>query len=165
MIELGMIRDIVTIVGVISAFIYYALTVRNANKTRKIQTWQINQSIVDEKMTLDWVTIFHYEWEDWQDYKKKYNWHTHQEEWAKITYIGHIYDMMGFLLKHGMVDADDIYDFGGNTMTILWYKYREIVEEIRKVDDPKHLQWWEYLVGEMERINDQRGETLFGLKR
>ena len=34
MIELGMIRDLVTIFGVIAAFTYYALTVRNANEAR-----------------------------------------------------------------------------------------------------------------------------------
>jgi hypothetical protein len=165
MIELGMIRDIVTIFGVIAGFTYYVMAVRNANEARKTQTWLSTSLQVDEKFLLDFATVLHYEWEDWNDYRKKYNWYTNPEEWAKFMSLGAYYEWLGIMVKKGMINADDIYDYGGNACTMLWYKYREIVEEMRKVDDPRHLHWWEYLVGEMERINDQRGETLFGLKR
>lgn len=164
--SLQMLRDVVTIFGVIAGFTYYVMTVRNSNKARQTQIWQnMQEARADKVLMLDYVSVLHYEFADYNEYRKKYNWYTNQEEWAKLASTGHRFDGIGFMMNKGVVNPEDVYDYGGDGITRLWYRYREIVQEMRTVGDPNQWQWWEYVVTEMERISDQRGDDLYGLKK
>ena len=74
------------------------------------------------------------------------------------------HDGIGFMVQRGIFDLDDVYDYGGDGVVMLWKKFQPIIFELRKVGNPKQWEWWEYLVGEMEHISDARGDNLYGLK-
>jgi hypothetical protein len=58
MIELGMIRDLVAIFGVIAGFSYYVLIVRNTQRSRQAQMlMQLHQSKYDKEGTTAYFTL------------------------------------------------------------------------------------------------------------
>lgn len=71
---LQMIREIVTIFGVIAGVSYYVMTVRNANKARKIQLlMQLREAQRDTEYLKGIVEVNKTEWEDYDDFLKKYH--------------------------------------------------------------------------------------------
>jgi hypothetical protein len=107
--------------------------------------------------------VLQFEFEDYAEYRKKYNWYTNPEDWAKLWAIGNMFDGIGFIAKKGTINLEDVYDYGGDGLMHAWYKFRLIIPELRKAANPKMWEWWEYLAMEMERISDQRGDNLYGL--
>jgi len=69
MIDLGMIRDLVAIFGVIAGFGYYVLTVRNAQKARRTDTFmRLYQSRHDPETHQRFWKLMEQEWVDFDDF-------------------------------------------------------------------------------------------------
>jgi hypothetical protein len=152
--------------GILVGIFYYLMVLRNQQKARQAHMlnamWEPRR---EEALMRSFRDIMKFEWVDWQDWRQKYNWHTNPEDWAKFTSTGHLFDGIGFMVQRGIFDLDDVYDYGGDGVVMLWKKFQPIIVELRKVGNPKQWEWWEYLVGEMEHISDARGDNLYGLKR
>ncbi len=172
MIELSVIRDLVTIFGVIGGFTYYALTVRNAQRTRELtlkaqeQTLETRQiSLIDNIVTRSmseqgfkkFFELLRYEWKDFEDFEKKYGSENNVEATAKRFSVWQDYNLIGLMLRKGLVEADDLWDMGVQGVIFLWEKYKQIIEEERRRYMPKSfLSDFEYLAGEMSRIAKER---------
>ena len=74
MIELGMIRDLVAIFGVIAGFTYYVITVRNQNQTRQAQLFmQLFRDYTAKDRWKEAWTLTSMEWDDYEDFTRKYD--------------------------------------------------------------------------------------------
>ncbi len=165
MIELSVIRDCVAIFGVIAGFSYYVLTVRatRKNQQQQLETRQI--SLIDnivarcmsEQGFRNYFELLRYEWNDFEDFENKYGSEFNVEATAKRFSTWQEYNLIGMMLRKGLVTADDLWDMGVQGVLFLWEKYKPIIEEERKRYLPKDfLSDFEYLAGEMFIVANER---------
>jgi hypothetical protein len=167
MVELSVIRDLVAIFGVIAGFSYYVLTVRNNQKNQELmlkaqqQTLEtrkigLTDSIIARSITLDFLRcvleLLGYEWNDYEDFEKKYGSESNVEASAKRYMVWNSYNSMGMMLRKGMVEAEDIFD-AGSPSVFLWIKYKDVIEENRRrYNGTDYLMDFEYLSNEMLKL-------------
>ena len=127
---LTMIKDIVTILGVISGFTYYVMTVRATQKNQQLSSmYDIMSVFRDEGMYRIWKDALQYEWIDWDDFNGKY-WAPEEEpKWVTMMLY---YDGLGYLWKKGVLNLKDISKYLGYGCILYWRKFKPIVEVIRK---------------------------------
>ena len=93
-----MVRDIVTILGVIGGFTYYVMTVRATQKNQQLSSiYDIMSVYRDEKMYRQYNESLNYEWTDYDDFDRKY-WTP--EESPKWVTMMQYYDSLDYLLKY-----------------------------------------------------------------
>ncbi len=161
MVELSLIRDFLACFGVIAGFSYYVLTVRASQRNRR-QTLETRQiSLIDNIVTRsmneqgfrNFFELLRCEWTDFEDFSKKYGSENNVEATAKRFSVWQDYNLIGLMLRKGLVEADDLFDMGVQGVTFLWEKYKLIIEEERKRYLGKNfLRDFEFLAGEMYRI-------------
>jgi len=161
MIELGMIRDIVTIFGVIAGFSYYVMTVRNSQRIQKMQleTRQAGLfmqlfSIYDTKEFLeDFGKIaYHVEYEDLADWESKYGPLTELSSYSSWVRVGRFFDGVGILVKKELIDAYLVTELLRELVINSWESMRAWVTEIREImGTPEVWENFEYLYGEVRK--------------
>ncbi len=165
MVELSLIRDFLACFGVIAGFSYYVLTVRASQKNmmRTLETRQI--SLIDNIVTRsmgengfrNFFELMRYEWKDYEDFEKKYGSENNVDATAKRFAVWQDYNLIGLMLRKGLVEAEDLFDMGVQGVIFLWEKYKSIIEEERKRYLGKNfLRDFEYLAGEMLRVVQER---------
>ena len=158
-----MVKDIVTILGVIGGFTYYVMTVRATQRNQKhqLETRQaqflldLNNMWTKEKAK-DWQEISVLQFQDTQDFFEKYDYSVNPEirlQWSTT------FDMMnnyGKILKPGLIDSETMYNAMDGVSTIkMWNKYEPIVQELRKRRNAPFLyEFFEYLAEEMEKVHE-----------
>ena len=168
MIELSVIRDCVAIFGVLAGFSYYVLTVKASqrNMRQTLETRQI--SLIDNMVTRsmgeqgfkNYFELLRYEWKDYEDFEKKYGSEYNVEATAKRFSVWQDYNLIGMMLRKGLVEADDLFDMGVQGVIFLWEKYKPIIEEERgRYLGDNFLSDFEYLAGEMFRVANEREPT------
>ena len=165
MVELSIIRDCIAIFGVLAGFSYYVLTVR-ANQRNMKQTLETRQiSLIDNIVTRsmgeqgfrNMFELLRYEWEDFEDFERKYGSENNVEATAKRFAVWQDYNLIGLMLRKGLVEANDLFDMGVQGVIFLWEKYQPIIEEERKrYLGNNFLRDFEYLAGEMLKIVQER---------
>jgi hypothetical protein len=167
-VELSLIRDFLACFGVVAGFSYYVLTVRASqnNMRRTLETRQI--SLIDNIVTRsmgahgfrNFFELMRYEWTDYADFEKKYGSENNLEATAKRFAVWQDCNLIGLMLRKGLVEADDLFDMGGQGAVFLWEKYRPIVEEERRrYLGNNFLKDFEYLAGEMLKVIQEREST------
>jgi hypothetical protein len=165
MVELSVIRDMVTIFGVLTGLTYYTLTVRASqrNMRQTLETRQI--SLIDNMVTRSMseqgfknlFELLRYEWDDFEDFERKYGSENNLEATAKRFSVWQDYNLIGLMLRKGLVEADDLYDMGVQGVIFLWEKYKHVIEEERRRYMSKNfLMDFEYLAGEIFRVVKER---------
>ena len=168
MIELSIIRDCIAIFGVLAGFSYYVLTVRASqrNMRQTLETRQIG--LIDNMVTRsmsqqgfqNFFELLRYEWNDFEDFEKKYGSENNLEATAKRFSVWQDYNLIGLMLRKGLVEADVLCDMGVQGVIFLWEKYKPIIEEERKrYMSMNFLSDFEYLAGEMLRVVTERDST------
>ncbi|MCW4013667.1 MAG: hypothetical protein NWF07_11835 [Candidatus Bathyarchaeota archaeon] len=168
MVELSLIRDFLACFGVIAGFSYYVLTVRASqnNMRRTLETRQI--SLIDNIVTRsmgehgfrNFFELMRYEWTDYADFEKKYGSENNVEATAKRFAVWQDYNLIGLMLRKGLVESDDLFDMGVQGVIFLWEKYRPIIEEERnRYLGQNFLKDFEYLAGEMLKVVQKREST------
>ena len=168
MVELTIIRDCIAIFGVLAGFSYYVLTVR-ANQRNMKQTLETRQiSLIDNIVTRsmgeqgfrNMFELLRYEWEDFEDFERKYGSENNVEATAKRFAVWQDYNLIGLMLRKGLVEANDLFDMGVQGVIFLWEKYKPIIEEERKrYLGNNFLKDFEYLAGEMLKVVQERDAT------
>jgi hypothetical protein len=136
---LTMVRDVVTIFGVMAGFSYYVLTVRNANRARQTQ---IFMPIYSNLQGMDFIrkymdVVYDWEWKDYDDFIEKYGWSTNPEAWSTWTSIANVYYNMGFLMKMKQIDPVYPYETMRTMAITFWERYEPIIKEMRKQVMPR----------------------------
>ena len=159
--QLSIIRDIVAIIGVIAGLSYYILTVKNANRARKIQA--INQSAsLGQNMEVAKISLelLEMQWDDFDDFVKKYDSTVNHDNYAKRSYFFGLLRRAGLNLKENVVDIDMTYKMldGGYPQIQMWNKFEPIFMKQRELyEDPLRYQWFEYLVNRLIKERAKRG--------
>lgn len=154
----------------IAAF-YYISTLRNAQRNqqqqleaRKLEMFmRLHQSKYDQKGLETIFTLMNQEWDNYEDYMRKYGGVTgHPEVAAALEAWLSYFDGIGLLVKEDMIDLDTVYDIAYSRILLLWFKFETIIKEFRKPPWglPDYGQNLEYLANEMIKIRKQKGLPL-----
>lgn len=166
MIELGMIRDIVAIFGVIAGFTYYVMTVRNAQRnqqhqleTRQAQLFtQLALGITTTEGMRKYMEVLNWEWEDYHDFEMKYGSDNNPQAFAMRMSIWGMYQLVGKLLKEGLISLDLVYTLMSDTAIWQWAKWKDVIEEQRRrYYTSDFMAEWEYLCSELIRYKKELG--------
>ncbi len=166
MIELSVIRDLVAIFGVIAGFSYYVLTVRNAQKTRELTLKAQKQSadtrqaqllmqlyahLREDKFNAQYVGLFRYEWEDYDDYREKFG--DDLEFRAMINSVCSFFEGVGVLVYRKFLDPQLVDDLMSSNIFRVWEKMGPVIKEIRfRRNRPELFDKFEYLYEEVMKI-------------
>ena len=159
MIELSVIRDCVAIFGVIAGFSYYVLTVRNQSKTRQAQLFSsISKDISDYNSWLRTRDLFYMEWDDYDDFEKKYGSNTNPVGYAQRLSVWTTANNLGIMLKENLLDEKMVYNSIGSSIIMMWEKFKPIILEQRiRYSGPNFFEYFEYLADRMMKIQISRG--------
>ena len=157
---------IFTGLGLTASIVYYANILRNANENQRIQqetrNAQFFMQFVKEIHSPDflsfWVQMLRWEWEDFEDFERKYGSVDNPEDFAKRYSFWSIMNDLGWLVEKGMVGIDDANAIVGQSLFWTWTKFESIIHEHRKIYNmPDAFMYWENLYHKAEEYRKQKG--------
>ena len=154
MIDIQLIGILITATSVTFAAIYYTTTVRINQRNSKIAlTNNIMQSILNEQAHRNWIELMNMEWQDYEDFERKYGSDVNPDNYAKRMSVWQSYNMLGHLLRTKVADAETCYISGGTFSIFIWEKFKPILNEhaIRYVGRDGYTGI-EYLAEEMLKL-------------
>jgi hypothetical protein len=155
MVDYQTLSIVLTGIGLIIALTYYALQIRNQNKTRTAQTFiQLYQNAIDQGYIQSLSeAIWLQENEGFDEWWEKYGPENNMEFFVR-WYRGIVfYESIGILVKNGIVDLSLVDDLMSGPVLITWERYKPIIMGIReKYGYPHFQEWQEYLVNEVRKI-------------
>jgi len=140
-------------VGILTAVYYYIMTLRNTSKTRQRELiYQKLQSLsLEYARTFNEVMLMR-DWDDAEDWERKYDRHHNLEAYSKWNYITRLYGLAGLFLREG-ANPDLIFTLYPDGAVInLWELYEPVVQHIReRTNNPKRLTDLEFLYTEAKK--------------
>jgi hypothetical protein len=153
-------------VGLLVGIYYYVMTLQNTKRNQQMQlearmtqmTTQLYSWLFQTESMVEYGEILNWDWEDYDDFERKYGSDNNVLAYAKRNRIWCIFSVLGSYLRQGLVEIDTIYQL--NVMTLLqWYKWREIIEEQRRrYYTPSFMGDWEYLVKRLIEHGEEIGD-------
>ena len=150
------------------AAIYYTLTLRNTQRSQKLQleTRQAQMFLTMYNRILDdnFAQTLHdvqwlWEWSDFEDFDEKFG--PTSENWPKFSRTMMFLEGIGILVNKGMIGASFIDDFISGMTIRVWEKYVEIIFDLReRYDAPQTYEWVEYLYNEIKPITEEQHPEL-----
>lgn len=160
MVDYQTISIVLTGIGMIIALTYYALQIRNQNRTRQAQLFMsvYNNHISIPTMTILVEMMWLWGWEDFDDFRAKYAYPNNIEAHVKWTHYFASLEGLGVLCKKGLIDPELVYDSQYASIIFVWEKFLPIIEEYRlRMNAPHIYDDPEYLYTELIRIRAKRG--------
>ena len=154
------VREVVTIVGVIAGLSYYFLTVQNANKSRRVQlALRLASQFQDKENSIDSLQLGEMQWEDFDDFQRKYDSTVNPENYAKRAKLFYMFSETGYLLNQRLIDIKTVYEItGGTSPFLVWNKFESIIFKQREFyEDPQMFKWFEYMIAELSKERVRRG--------
>ena len=163
MIDIQTVLTYLTLVSIPVGILYYIMTLRNAEKTRKFQTLkQLSDWLNSEEFYYKYFEINNAEWDDLEDFYNKYDSSVNIDMASKRMSLLQSTNILGKMVREGLVDRDIIWDWGGRGIIMTWEKYSEVIIGNRKrfyLGDSSYLGDFEYLYDEMIKERNHRGIT------
>jgi hypothetical protein len=167
MVTVETVLDVVPALSVAVALIYYALNLRNANRTQRLQLetrkaqlyMQLYMRITSEEFMKRSIDLLKWEFDGYEDLSERYLRGPDSSLSAKwFSMLWHI-DGLGYMMAQELVEAEMVYNFGGGAAQLQhWRKWEPVIKEMRKNrGDPEFLKWFEYLAEEMMRLRQEKG--------
>lgn len=165
MVSIEQVVYVIPVLALSASILYYALNIRNQNKTRQTQIFiQLYQSRYNsEGVKQFWKSVL-LEWDDYDDYMKRYGPFENPEvtdELANITSQWNYFDGLGVLLKDNMIDEDTVYKMMGVRILMVWFRFEHIIDYVRdRQGSPSagrdYMESFEYLANRMIEIRKKK---------
>ena len=156
MIQIEYLPIVLTGLGIIVAIVYYTLTLRNANKTRKSQlTMNFYTHVTDFNFWKPWTyVVMNYHFTTFQEWDEKYGPTTNPEAAAEFYTVIQIFEGAGTLLKEGIIESKLLFKYlPAVIIRTSWEKYRLWINGVRVAyNDPEFGDMFEYLYEEAKRL-------------
>ena len=154
---------VLTGLGLTASIVYYAGVLRNANKTQKQQLEtrqaQLFMNIYSYVYTMEFWTYYRelteqWEWEDYDDWYKKYRSDT--DTYNKFAVVGTYFEGMGVLVKRNLIEITFVDDLMSGPIMQFWQKFEPIIlEERRRRNMPTIWEWFEYLYDRVKEVSER----------
>ena len=159
MVSIEQILYIVPILALTASILYYAIILRNANKTQKMQleTRQVqmfmNMSGVrssPEVTKLIYRVIFMDEWKDLEDYFNRYGPEKNLDTYSEHLYVWQLFDTVGLLLMKNVIDLSFLDDVLKSSVLVAWRKFEPVIKVTRqRTNQPNMWSQFQYLAEEI----------------
>ena len=164
-VSLQMVRDAVTIFGVIAGLTYYITNIRELRRNRRITlTTTLFQSFMTTEGLRKMMDLLSMEWDSIEDYMEKHDSKVDPENAAKRLSLWQKCEVIGLLYREGFLDFKTLIASSGGWIGTLWIKFKPVIETYRgTVFQENSYENFEYLAGKV--IEDQRkgGKRAFGI--
>jgi len=155
---------ILTGLGLTASITYYAMVLRNQNKTQLMQIETRRANILmnlhsewgkNEYQKASW-TVMGLTFKDYDDFVNKYGLTTEYSEVnQEIFKVGWFFNGLGSLLHKGFASLDLVDELFGYMVIWLWEIMRPIIVESRtRYNQPESLEWFEYLYNEIQTFRE-----------
>ncbi|MCK4583017.1 hypothetical protein KAU18_06850 [Candidatus Bathyarchaeota archaeon] len=161
MVTLDQIIYVLPLLGIMVSILYYAMVLRNSNRTRAAQLFMsLHSEMSSMESMARLLDTMYMEWEDYADFERKYGSDNNPKAYLNRVTLWNAYNNYGVLLKKGLIDPEMVYDANGAFIIMFWEKWRPIIIEQRiRYMGPNYLEHWEHLVKVMRSIQERRGVT------
>jgi hypothetical protein len=153
MVDYQTLSIVLTGIGMIIALTYYALQIRNQNRTRQADMLMRLHSEWGNQYYQDatW-TVLSLDFGDYAEFESKYGPVTDGKDvHVKLYRVGWFFNGLGVLLHKGLADTDMINKLFGYMVVWLWEIIEPVIIASRELyDQPKSLEWYEYLYKELK---------------
>ena len=160
MVSLEVVAILLSGIGISASLVYYANVLRNTNKQRMTQlAMNLSNILISPETTGNSIKILSYKWDDFEDFRRKYDSTANPEQFSIRWNIWRLYDHLGYMLHLGLVDVETLYHvIGGYNILSLWEKFGTIILEQRRFyEEPDWFIWWEHLAQEISKYRVKRG--------
>jgi hypothetical protein len=151
--DIPSISAIVAAVGVLVGVVIAVVELRNLVKQRQTDlVTRLSRDIAVDERALDaFVDIMESEFDDYDDFVKRYGKFISKNQVPmSFMIIGNSFEQIGVLLRNKLIDAslvDQLFP-----ISIMWEKMKPLVEGMRKeYHDATFFEWFEYLYNEMQK--------------
>ena len=144
---------VLTGVGLIIALVYYSMTLRYTSKARQRELIMQRSQTYSVEYQITWSEVIGMtDWEDVEDWAKKYGLKANPEAYSKWMYIMRVYGLGGIYLQEG-ADPDLLFKLYPLSAIIpLWEQFEPIIMVIReRNNDPRMWEPFEYLYNEAKK--------------
>jgi hypothetical protein len=133
--------------GLLVGIYYYIMTLNN---TRQNQRITLTTTLLEPFMTVEGnqiiMDLIKMEWNDLDDYKRKYDHRVNSENYAKRAAVWKRLESLGLFYRRGLLDLETLRAGGDMIIVALWRKFKPVIEMYRKTDYNKSSNKnWEYL--------------------
>jgi hypothetical protein len=153
MASLEIIAIVLTGLSITVSIVYYAMVLRNHNKTRQIQLFmQIYRDISSEESLVTWAELVNRKVEI-EEYLQKYDSTVNTSHFGKRASFWYKYNTIGELLRLNMIDVDLLKRLNVDTNAIImWESWEHIIKDNRKRENmPDIWAGFEFLYDEMKK--------------
>jgi len=147
MITLEQILYIIPIVALAASITYYAMVIRNQNKTRQTQLFMNLYQVYRNKefRTIYNKLIFEMKWNSYEDYWEKYGPETNPESFNEQSTVTAFFEGVGYLVKMGELSVESIYGLLAHPIINMFEKFKETNEEYGKSAGYYPYPYFKYL--------------------
>jgi hypothetical protein len=148
MVDYQAISIVLTGIGLMIALTYYALQIRNQNKTRTAQLlMQVYSRLDTPEKVRALQEVFLWEFKDFDEFVEKY-WNP--EDYNKLGTLVLFFGGAGTLVRTGDLPIEKVSLLIGGLTTLMWEKFDPIKDELRQFwNMPGWAGSWEYLYHEI----------------
>ena len=171
MVSLEIIALVLTGLSITASIIYYANILSNANRTQRqqLETRQaqfllnLSNTFSSTEFRRQWHTLWHVEWNDFDDFKEKYH-GKDVEVMSAYTSMITYYDHVGVLVKTGLIDIEKVYLLLAGGIKITWERFMPLMigdrDEFKDyaLENRKRWENFEYLYNEIIKYDRQHPE-------
>jgi len=155
-----MIREVVTIIGVVAGLTYYILTVRNQRKTRHMQIIQGGESGIKSSPTFDY-NFLEVDWLDYDDFMSKYGPESSSNVWANNIEWLDGFELYGVYIREGMLDVRLVCLVSGGSYLRYWDKHGPLWQEHRRrINSPRLFIEAEYAYHRIKDYMEKHPELM-----
>jgi hypothetical protein len=135
---------VLTGIGIIVSILYYAMTIRNQNKTRQAQLLMgLYETYRSPEFRKRQMAIQILEYNDFHDFWDKYGRDNNPDYWAMWFSVAAFYNGIGVLVRRNMLDIELVEELLANIIERSWENMGDII-----------LDWRKFIAADKERKYD-----------
>jgi len=147
--------EIVPVIGLTIALLYYAMNLRNQNITRKAQlTMNFYTHVTKREFWQQFINVvFHQQFKTIEEWDEKYGPQENPDAATDLYTTMQIFEGAGTLLKEGVIEADLLFRYLPKIIIgTAWERYEPWITGLRaSYNDPMFGEMFEYLKDEAKK--------------
>ena len=162
MVDYQTISIVLTGIGLMIALTYYALQIRNQNRTRQAQLFmQIYNRWTDTEFNENFIDVINRDWKDYDDWNMKFSEKVNPQATARQRTIGQYFEGVGVLVYRNLIDVNLVDDMMSSLLLNFWEKQKPVIMGLREhYKHPQILEWTEYLYNEVKKVVESQHPEL-----
>lgn len=153
MITVEQVLYVVPLLALSASITYYAMVLRNQNKTRQTQLFMnLYTQVRSKEFVRDTRELSSWQWNDFNDFRTKYGSRADKEANTLFHSTANFFDGIGVLVERNELDPKLVEELMSSWIIWFWEKFGEVIEEYRKVSYPQYLEKVEVLYNKIKPI-------------